>query len=260
MLPGYFKYIAKIYFNGEESILSKTVGLYQTTITRKDSGQRIVQNICVMENAFFRKTLAQTYDLKGSSRNRFAKQPPSESTPSPSPSAVSTGASTASSISSNSSIGTVSGTSASAAANTGASASRVLLDGDFMEFTKGHPLGLFAEDYEFILNAVKNDTAFLYSSNIVDYSMVVGMGPSASSQDGTDPLASSEMTVGIIDYMRQFDFIKRVESVGKSVGMIAGQSSPTIIEPGMYGKRFSDAIKRYFMPVTPISSGTNDDC
>ncbi|GMF09259.1 unnamed protein product [Phytophthora lilii] len=69
----------------------------------------------------------------------------------------------------------------------------------------------------------------------------------------------SVMTAGIIDYLRQFDLIKRVESVGKSVGMIAGQSSPTIIEPGLYGKRFRDAIRRYFMPVTPISSGTNDD-
>lgn len=258
MLPGYFKYMAKIYFNGEASILSKTVGLYQTTITRKDSGQKIVQNICVMENAFFRKTLAQTYDLKGSSRNRFAKQSPSESSASPSPSAISNGASAASSISSSTSTATVSSTSVSAA-TTGTNASRVLLDGDFMEFTKGHPLGLFAEDYEFIVNAVKNDTAFLYSSNIVDYSMVVGMGPSGTSQYEDNPSASSEMTVGIIDYMRQFDFIKRVESVGKSVGMIAGQSSPTIIEPGMYGKRFSDAIKRYFMPVTPISSGTNED-
>ena len=67
------------------------------------------------------------------------------------------------------------------------------------------------------------------------------------------------MTLGIIDYLRQFDLLKRVESVGKSVGMIAGQSSPTIIEPGLYGKRFQGAIRRYFMPITPISSGTNDD-
>jgi hypothetical protein len=29
--------------------------------------------------------------------------------------------------------------------------------------------------------------------------------------------------VGIIDYMRQYDIIKKMERMGKSVGMIAGQ-------------------------------------
>lgn len=212
--------MATIYFDGRASVLSKTVGLYQTTITRKDSGQKIVQYICVMENAFYQKQLARTYDLKGSSRNRFAKPRPASEAPQ--------------------------------------SGSRVLLDGNFLEFTKGHPMGVFAEDHQFLLNAVQNDTAFLYSINIVDYSMVVGLSyqqDDAREKDETP----TEMTVGIIDYLRQFDLIKRVESVGKSVGMIAGQSSPTIIEPGLYGKRFRDAIRRYFMPVTPISSGTNDE-
>ncbi|KAL4175641.1 hypothetical protein KRP22_000604 [Phytophthora ramorum] len=219
-LPGYFKYMASIFFDGRASLLSKTVGLYQTTITRKDSGQKMVHYICVMENAFYQKQLTRTYDLKGSSRNRFAKPRPT-----------------------------------SEVAQNG---SRVLLDGNFVEFTKGHPMGVFAEDHQFILKAVQNDTAFLYSINIVDYSMVMGLS-SRRDDAGGDEETPSEMTVGIIDYLRQFDLIKRVESVGKSVGMIAGQSSPTIIEPGLYGKRFRDAIRRYFMPVTPISSGTNDD-
>lgn len=221
-LPGYFKYMASIYFDGRASLLSKTVGLYQTTITRKDSGQKMVQYICVMENAFYQKQLTRTYDLKGSSRNRFTKPQPTSDVPQ-------------------------NGTS-----------NRVLLDGNFLEFTKGHPMGVLAEDHEFILKAVQNDTEFLYSINIVDYSMIVGLSYRLD-DNGEKEESPSEMSVGIIDYMRQFDFIKRVESVGKSVGMIAGQSSPTIIEPGLYGKRFRDAIRRYFMPVTPISSGSNDD-
>ncbi|KAJ8574829.1 hypothetical protein ON010_g4384 [Phytophthora cinnamomi] len=216
----YFRYMATVYFDGKASLLSKTVGLYQTTITRKDSGQKMVQYICVMENAFYQKQLARTYDLKGSSRNRFAKPRPTSEAPQ--------------------------------------HGNRVLLDGNFLEFTKGHPLGVLAEDHQFLLKAVQNDTAFLYSINIVDYSMIVGLSYRQSDNTEKDG-PPSEMTVGIIDYLRQFDLIKRVESVGKSVGMIAGQSSPTIIEPGLYGKRFRDAIRRYFMPVTPISSGTNYD-
>ncbi|KAL3668172.1 hypothetical protein V7S43_007034 [Phytophthora oleae] len=221
-LPGYFKYMASIYFDGRASLLSKTVGLYQTTITRKDSGQKMVQYICVMENAFYQKQLTRTYDLKGSSRNRFTKPRPTSDVPQ------------------------------------NGSSNRVLLDGNFLEFTKGHPMGVLAEDHQFILKAVQNDTEFLYSINIVDYSMIVGLSYRLD-DNGEKEESPSEMSVGIIDYMRQFDLIKRVESVGKSVGMIAGQSSPTIIEPGLYGKRFRDAIRRYFMPVTPISSGSNDD-
>lgn len=44
--------------------------------------------------------------------------------------------------------------------------------------------------------------------------------------------------VGIIDYMRQYDIIKRMERMGKSVSMIAGQAEPTIVQPSQYKARF----------------------
>ena len=44
--------------------------------------------------------------------------------------------------------------------------------------------------------------------------------------------------VGIIDYMRQYDIIKRMERMGKSVSMIAGQAEPTIVQPCLYKTRF----------------------
>lgn len=49
--------------------------------------------------------------------------------------------------------------------------------------------------------------------------------------------------VGIIDYMRQYDIIKRVERMGKSVTMIAGQAAPTIIQPSNYKDRFKKVRK-----------------
>ena len=49
--------------------------------------------------------------------------------------------------------------------------------------------------------------------------------------------------------MRQYDIIKRVERMGKSVGMIAGQAEPTIIQPNQYKKRFRLAMERNFMAV-----------
>lgn len=44
--------------------------------------------------------------------------------------------------------------------------------------------------------------------------------------------------VGIIDYMRQYDIIKRVESVSKTMTMITGQAEPTIVQPSLYKARF----------------------
>ena len=51
--------------------------------------------------------------------------------------------------------------------------------------------------------------------------------------------------VGIIDYMRQYDLIKKMESVGKSVGMIAGHAEPTVIQPSHYKNRFQVKIVCY---------------
>ena len=73
---------------------------------------------------------------------------------------------------------------------------------------------------------------------MVDYSILVGMNDERS-----------ELVVGIIDYMRQYDIIKKVERMGKSVGMIAGQAEPTVIQPQSYRRRFQAAIERYFMIV-----------
>jgi 1-phosphatidylinositol-3-phosphate 5-kinase len=114
----------------------------------------------------------------------------------------------------------------------------VLLDENFREFTRGQPLPLVASSQALFHTAILNDTQFLSVVNIVDYSIVVGI------DDDTH-----ELVVGIIDYMRQYDIIKRVERMGKSVSMIAGQAEPTIIQPSLYKNRFRTAMERYFMAV-----------
>ena len=82
---------------------------------------------------------------------------------------------------------------------------------------------------------MENDTEFLSDVNIVDYSILVGVDED-----------NFEIFVGIIDYMRQYDIIKRVERMGKSMIAVA---EPTIIQPPQYKKRFRSAMERYFMSV-----------
>ncbi|CAN0170953.1 unnamed protein product, partial [Ectocarpus sp. 8 AP-2014] len=80
--------------------------------------------------------------------------------------------------------------------------------------------------------AILNDTLFLNIVNIVDYSIVVGLDEERR-----------ELVVGIIDYMRQYDIIKRMERMGKSVSMIAGQAEPTIVQPSLYKTRFQQVCE-----------------
>ena len=115
---------------------------------------------------------------------------------------------------------------------------KVLLDDNLIEFTNGRPFPLKCRAKTFLSRAVLNDTLFLSVVNIVDYSLVIGVGE-----------YGKEFCAGIIDYLRQYDVFKKIERVGKSVGMIAGQAEPTIIQPIQYRKRFLSAMDRYFMPI-----------
>ena len=80
-----------------------------------------------------------------------------------------------------------------------------------------------------------NDTSFLARCNVMDYSMLVLI-------DET----TKQVSVGIIDYMRTYDFVKLLESHGKR---IAAKHMPTIVAPPRYQSRFQFAMDRYFMGV-----------
>lgn len=115
---------------------------------------------------------------------------------------------------------------------------QTLLDDNLMELTRGRPFPLKQRAKLVFQKAVSNDTMFLSIVNVVDYSILVGFDED-----------SHEIVVGIIDYLRQYDIVKRMERMGKSVGMFAGQAEPTIIQPSHYRRRFSSAMERYFMTV-----------
>jgi 1-phosphatidylinositol-3-phosphate 5-kinase len=143
-----------------------------------------------------------------------------------------------------------------------------MLDGNFLVHTSGLACALYPRSYTKLMEAVQNDTTFLGDNNIMDYSLIIGYAAAAGDDDaireGDDDDATDDhvhpshrlLFVGIIDYLRHFDFIKRMENVGKSsVAMIAGQAAPTIVQPKHYAKRFLEAMQyQYFMPV----HGTSD--
>ena len=168
-----------------------------------------MEQVVVMQNLFHECSIHRVFDLKGSTRSRYARVDAS---------------------------GEVSKT---ASSFVGVSdVQPVLLDENFVEFTEGRPLPLRDQAKAYFNNAVMNDTLFLSLISVVDYSILVGMDDD-----------NHQLVVGIIDYLRQYDIIKKVERVGKSVGMIAGQAEPTVIQPPNYRNRFQLAMEKYFMMV-----------
>jgi len=113
---------------------------------------------------------------------------------------------------------------------------RVLLDENLMEYTMGYPLPLSDASKTLLRMSVFNDTLFLSNLEIIDYSVIVGLDRK-----------NQKLIVGIIDYIRVYTWDKRLETGVKSVGLIAGQQTPTIISPHNYKQRFRLAMDRYFM-------------
>ena len=125
------------------------------------------------------------------------------------------------------------------------SKSKVLLDDDFFAFTGGGPLLLPSEAHQAIADALSNDTQYLAESNIVDYSLLVGVDPERHI-----------IVVGIIDYLRQFDLVKQVEMNIKMAASYATNAEVTIQPPRKYQERLMAAAGRCFAS-SPAVRGFN---
>ena len=116
-----------------------------------------------------------------------------------------------------------------------AEAPLVLLDGDLLAFTRGFPLSLTDEAKRHLDAALRRDVAWLAGQSVVDYSLLIGVEPS-----------SGLLSVGMIDYVRRFDMVKRLENRVKSVTSMA---EPTVVQPDRYAERLLTAANRYLAGV-----------
>ncbi|XP_056640270.1 1-phosphatidylinositol 3-phosphate 5-kinase [Diorhabda sublineata] len=115
----------------------------------------------------------------------------------------------------------------------------VLLDENLMKMTCDSPLYVLQHSKSVLINAIQNDTEFLSTQSVMDYSLLVGLDPD-----------NKELILGIIDYIRTFTWDKRLETMVKKSGILGGQGKlPTIISPEEYQKRFIEAMHRYFLEV-----------
>ncbi|KAK1371873.1 1-phosphatidylinositol-3-phosphate 5-kinase [Heracleum sosnowskyi] len=113
----------------------------------------------------------------------------------------------------------------------------VLLDQNFVNDMNNSPFYVGRQAKRNLQRAVWNDTTFLNSINVMDYSLLVGV----DTQEG-------ELVCGIIDYVRQYTWDKQLENWVKS-SLVPRNQMPTVISPKEYKKRFRKFITTHFVSV-----------
>ncbi|XP_047341042.1 putative 1-phosphatidylinositol-3-phosphate 5-kinase FAB1C [Impatiens glandulifera] len=116
----------------------------------------------------------------------------------------------------------------------------VLLDMNLIKTLRTKPIFLGSKAKRKLERAVWNDTSFLASVDVMDYSLLVGFDDERK-----------ELVLGIIDFIRQYTWDKHLETWVKASGILGGpkNESPTIISPKQYKKRFRKAMTNYFLTV-----------
>ncbi|XP_061976634.1 putative 1-phosphatidylinositol-3-phosphate 5-kinase FAB1C isoform X2 [Populus nigra] len=117
---------------------------------------------------------------------------------------------------------------------------KVLLDMNLVETLRTDPIFLGSKAKRSLERAIWNDTSFLASVDVMDYSLLVGVDDERK-----------ELVLGIIDFMRQYTWDKHLETWVKASGILGGpkNASPTIVSPKQYKKRFRKAMTSYFLTV-----------
>ncbi|GLT74224.1 hypothetical protein SLA2020_460320 [Shorea laevis] len=115
---------------------------------------------------------------------------------------------------------------------------KVLLDQNLIEAMPTSPIFVGSKPKRLLERAVWNDTYFLASVAVMDYSLLVGVDEE-----------KHELVLGIIDFMRQYTWDKHLETWVKTSGILGGDKNPTVISPQQYKKRFRKAMTTYFVMV-----------
>jgi 1-phosphatidylinositol-3-phosphate 5-kinase len=117
----------------------------------------------------------------------------------------------------------------------------VLLDGNRARTMQTSPLCVQELAKQRLWVTVANDTKFLALSELMDYSVLVGVDAE-----------HSRIICGIIDYIRAYTWDKQVETLIKTR---AYNVKPTVISPDEYRARFRSALWNYFVLIPDHHTG-----
>lgn len=233
----YVAYVERALLEKRPSAFVKIVGVYQISYKNSCTNKASVHHILVMENLFYECNIAFIYDLKGSMRNRKVEINVSASADSE------TTTLNGEEISTTSTSTTLEGMNnrnnvhdeAKLYQSNHTQNTTVLMDENLRLISTVYPLYVHAHSKRLLMDAIFRDSEFLKAHVVMDYSLLVGFDDQYS-----------EYAVGIIDYVRLFNWEKEIEFRVKKLGKTI---DPTIVHPSQYQRRFLDAINEYFVEV-----------
>ncbi|RIB16873.1 hypothetical protein C2G38_2038203 [Gigaspora rosea] len=111
-----------------------------------------------------------------------------------------------------------------------------LWDGDWLDGRYKSRFLTYSYGKKLLKEAIANDTQFLCDANIMDYSLLVGVDDD-----------KKELVTGIVDFIGEYTFYKKIENRGKTLGRNAKEV--TVLPPDQYKDRFRDSIEQYFLAI-----------
>ncbi|TYZ68926.1 hypothetical protein PybrP1_009106 [[Pythium] brassicae (nom. inval.)] len=215
MAPHYFKFMSHVLELQSPTVMAKILGVFKLTQSRRLHKQATY--VVVMENLSFGRAPGQMYDIKGILRRRYDHSDSDSASDDDREDADASARFQ----------GSVASTNAHVAVKL-----PVLLDGNLAERI---PIPVSQSDLDVLNQAIQNDTAFLCRAGVIDYSILMLFDEERR-----------EVVFGLIDYLHQFDFLKKMESTSK-----AGLTfrNPTVISPVSYRRRFVNAMHRYLVGI-----------
>ncbi|XP_052249949.1 1-phosphatidylinositol 3-phosphate 5-kinase-like isoform X3 [Dreissena polymorpha] len=134
--PEYFQYMASVEKQQKPTALAKIVGVYRIGFRNQHTNNANKQDLIILENLFYNRCISQTFDLKGSERNRMVKQ---------------------------------------SRKRAAAVEELVLLDENFLRVSVDTPLYIMPHSKTVLQQAISEDSQFLATNLVMDYSLLVGL-------------------------------------------------------------------------------------
>ncbi|KAF5349966.1 hypothetical protein D9756_009237 [Leucocoprinus leucothites] len=199
--PSYFKYIEST--ASRASVLAKLVGFYTIEIRNLETGAvQSKADLLVMENLFYNRKINKTFDLKGvQGRKVKTKQ---------------------------------GGGGGGSGSGGGVKSSRTLFDGEWIEGQQRMLVLLQPHSKAILREALRNDADFLAKSNIMDYSLLLGVDEE-----------KKQIACGLVDTIGSYTFAKTLEYKAKH--NLQSGKDVTVIPPVEYQERFVNALEGYFL-------------
>jgi len=178
------------------TVLAKLIGFYTIEIRNLESGTvQSKADLLIMENLFYDRTINKTFDLKGIQGRKVKARSNSPKT---------------------------------------RQISKTLFDGEWIEGQQQTLMLLRPHSKTVLHEAIRSDADFLSRSNIMDYSLLLGVDDERK-----------QIACGLVDTIGSFTFAKTLEYKAKH-GLQSGKEI-TVMPPAEYHDRFVKALEGYFL-------------